>query len=656
MFGFFGKRGGDEGLELPARQVGGVRTSGRKPPAQEPAFVDKGRVAPPPVRNASSSGARVVANTAAPHTQTASTVEFGGVRFADTEMETIGDLAQVFFHDVVNKQVHLAAHLYSRLAVVTVNAKDRTVYLFCDRSKAKPDEIMGVVGSLKSQGYSLPETGPQGFFAQSSLVLGLSQGHHNSQSLKLERDIRGDREKSALMASFVDIVTWAYLNRADDIDFAVEQGANRSQIAFKIGGRYIRPERFNVATETLIQMLGIAWQKSRGGASSTFEIQTEQQAQISLDLPKNKDMPDGARVRLRWSGLPNDKGTVVTCRIQRLGESALIANLEEAGYLDWHLEIMKRVLRSEGGATVLSGVVGSGKSTTLARMIQMLPTDIKIISFEDPVELEIKNAHQRTITRSLTATGPDEGFIAATRALFRSALDVLYLGEIRDQETGLVARQIVESGHSVYTTVHAKSAPGIFNRFASPAIGIPVDVLATPGIFKLGVYQSLLPKTCPHCGLAPDDYAHAFHLSGAALNAHQVYFKRLYDMYNIEPSRFRMVNEHGCEHCRKPDLPELNGLNGRTVVAEMIEPDEQMLEFVAKNDWINLQRYWRSLASPDVTDPNLEGKTAMECALYKAAQGIIDPREIEPRFSTFESIQSKQLAEKARKMHLHSAA
>lgn len=647
LFGLF-KRNKSEGLEQPARQSNGARIAPRK--TQEDPTQGEGRRVGPGAntRQPNSTGARVVAAAGAQNTSNTPLVVYGEVRFPETELETITDLAQVLFNDVVNRQTHLAAHLYSRLAIATINAKDKTVYLFCDKSKATPDEIMGVVQSLKAQGYVLPETGPQGFFAQSGLVMGLSQGHHNFQSLKLERDIRGDREKSALMSSFVDIVSWAYINRADDIDFAVEQGANRSQIAFKIGGRYIRPARFNIATETLIQMLGIAWQKSRGGASSTFEIETEQQAQIQLDLPKSKDMPDGARIRLRWSGLPNDKGTCVTCRIQRLGESALIANLEEAGYLDSQLEKMKRVLRSEGGMTVLSGVVGSGKSTTLARMIQMLPTDIKIISFEDPVELEIKNAYQRTITRSLTSTGPDEAFIAATRALYRSALDVMYLGEIRDQETGLVARQVVESGHSVYTTVHARSALGIFGRFASPAIGIPMDVLATPGMLKLGVYQSLLPKTCPHCCLTPDDYAHVFKLRDAALNAHQIYYKRLYELYNIEPSLFRMVNRLGCEHCRKPDLPELNGLNGRTVVAEMIEPDEQMLEYVLQNNSIALQRYWRSMASPDFTDQNLEGKTAMECAIYKAAQGIIDPREIEPRFSSFETIQAKQEAEKRR--------
>jgi general secretion pathway protein E len=187
------------------------------------------------------------------------------------------------------------------------------------------------------------------------------------------------------------------------------------------------------------------------------------------------------RIRLRWSGMAIDKGTVVTMRLQRLGTSALVKSLESAGYLRTHMDIFNRVIRSEGGLVCFAGVVGSGKSTSLAQLLNKLPDYVKIQSIEDPVELEIKNAYQKTVARELMATGPDQAFLSAARAIYRSALDVLYLGEVRDTETGGIARQVVESGHTVFTTTHARSGLGVIERLTSPQIGVPRDVLGAPG-------------------------------------------------------------------------------------------------------------------------------------------------------------------------------
>lgn len=568
--------------------------------------------------------------------------KLGGIRFAPTEIETQSGLAGIVFTEIINDAIRLGPHLYSRVAIAQVNGSDKSCLIFADKSKVTADDLEAVCDLLKTRGYRLQASGVQGYFAMSSLVIALSQGHLNADSLQIDRNIARDAGKNSLMAGFTDIVAWGYANGADDIDFAADLTAAKSQICFKIGGRYIRPERHLLPTDTVLQMLGIAWQKSGGGAQAQFETKTEQQANINLDLPKSAAIPKGARVRLRWSGMANDKGTTVTTRIQRLGDSAVVRSLDGAGYLDTQMDTLKRVIHSEGGMVIFSGVVGSGKSTSLTRLMTMLPTDIKIVSFEDPVELEIPYAYQKTITRDLLATGADPAFSSATRALYRSALDVLYLGEVRDRETGLVARQVAESGHSVYTTTHARSALGIFDRFSSPAIGVPRDVLGTPEIVKLLVYQALLPVTCPSCGKSPDEHAHALNLSGRTLNTHQRYFDLISRLYGIDPSKFRLRDPVGCRECRKEELPELNGFKGRTVVSEMIEPDEQMLEHVLTGNNIELTRHWRGQASSAFDDHNLVGKNTMECAIYKAGLGVIDPREIEPRFMSYETVEAKR--------------
>lgn len=162
------------------------------------------------------------------------------------------------------------------------------------------------------------------------------------------------------------------------------------------------------------------------------------------------------------------------------------------------------------------GTVGSGKSVTLAilmALIHRMRPAIKGVSFEDPVEIESEWMHQRTIARDLHADD-DREFRAATAALFRSAVDVFMLGEVRDADAGRVVRAVLESGHSVYTTTHARSALGVFSKYCMPQIGIPIETLATPGMLRLNVYQSLLLRNCPHCSLPPE--AHADNLDGQA--------------------------------------------------------------------------------------------------------------------------------------------
>jgi general secretion pathway protein E len=567
-------------------------------------------------------------------------VLYGGVRFAQDAVDTAQQLSAIGFHEVVNDIVKLGPHFHDRVAVARTGTVTRHCLLFVDR-RATPDDLVAVVELLRHHGLELPPEGPQAHWTPSALVMGLSQGHLDGQGQAVAR--RGpESDRGALFNAFVDVVTWGHVHQADDIDFAVDQQSPLSQVAFKIGGRYLRPQRFALPTDFLVQMLGIAWQRSGGGASAAFDLRIEQQARIDLDLPKSERLPAGARLRLRWSGMANDRGTVVTLRLQRLGEGARIRSLESAGYPASQLDTLRRVVRSEGGMVVLSGVVGSGKSTTLAQLMGLLPPDIKMVSVEDPVELEVPRMYQKTLARDLESIGPEAAFAAATRALYRSALDVLPLGEVRDRETGLLARQVVEAGHGVYTTTHARSALGVIDRFVSPAIGLPREVLASPGILKLLVYQALLPTNCPHCCRSPAEHAYALGLEGRALEQHQRWFHTLHSLYDVDPGRFRLRNPEGCPPCRRPELPELDGFAGRTVASEMIEPDEPLLAWVLAGNSLAAHRHWRAQASASIDDEDLRGKTAMDCAVHKALGGLIDPREIEPRFMAFETLRQRR--------------
>ena len=561
----------------------------------------------------------------------------GTYRVAQQLIERVEDMAYVPFAGCLNAKLALSSHLSVSVAVIQAAKASKTAVLLVAPTLSA-EEIHSFVEIITEHGWALPHEGIGVWRAASSIIMAVNQGHMGNH--QGAGGAQGESGKSALWQSFVDVTQWAFDQGANDIDFAVHTHEGMSQVAFKIDGRYLQPERWRLPTDTMVQMLGIAWQRGDGGSDATFQQRIEQQCQLDVDLANN------VQVRLRWSGMATDKGPVITLRVQKLGASALVRTLEGAGYLPWHLDVFHRVLQTKGGLTTLAGTVGSGKSVTTAILMCMLPSHIKKVTFEDPVELDMPGVYQKTIIRDLVQTGEgsNSSFAAGVRALFRSALDVFMLGEIRDPEGARVARAVLESGHSVFTTTHAPSALGIFSKFISPQVGIPVDVLATPGNVRLNVYQALLAKNCPHCALSASDYAQALQLDAAALNQHHAYLACIERLYQFDTQKLRLRNPQGCPHCVNKDLPALTGFSGRTIACEMVEPDDNMCELLLAGNHVQLFRYWRELSNNQFDSPDFTGKTAMESAIYKASCGEVDPREIERQFESFASIEHKRAA------------
>jgi general secretion pathway protein E len=160
------------------------------------------------------------------------------------------------------------------------------------------------------------------------------------------------------------------------------------------------------------------------------------------------------------------------------------------------------------------------------------------------------------------------------------------------------------------------------------------DFLATPGVLKLLVYQALLPLLCQHCALqAPEGNA-------GEQAAWQHAGQRIASLYDADISGLRLRNPRGCTTCSAHHLPELKGFAGRTVVAEMIEPgvDDEFLLCVRRGDNIEQRRRLSRQRRAAYDDPDMSGKTAMDCAVYKALHGLVDPRDIEARFRSFDTV------------------
>lgn len=127
--------------------------------------------------------------------------------------------------------------------------------------------------------------------------------------------------------------------------------------------------------------------------------------------------------------------------------------------------IVNNLLNLSHGLILVTGATGSGKTTTLAAMIQQINTyqACHIITIEDPIEYLHQN--KKSMIKQLQIGRDTHTFAAALRAALRQDPDVILLGELRDYETMRLALTAAETGHLVFATLHSSSAPLAINRF-----------------------------------------------------------------------------------------------------------------------------------------------------------------------------------------------
>ncbi|AXA80642.1 type II/IV secretion system family protein 2 (plasmid) [Achromobacter xylosoxidans] len=472
---------------------------------------------------------------------------------------------------------------------------------------------------------------------QPALILAIVRGHTDKTTLSKRRQILASPERTAIMGVFEDMIRWGVKHNAADIHIRIFDERPYSEVHFSVGGKYIAVDQFaRMPTPQLQELLRVAFMDVKGAGQSTMQPQTEQQGRSLHTLDEQH------RVMLRWATLAADTGVAVTQRILNLDIASRKRSFQELGYLPSHIRMLDRARVASGGAVVFSGTVGSGKSTALATAVDLIPDYRKIITFEDPVEYLLRNAIQNTITRLEDGTDPFERKLAAAK---RSAMHDLVIGEIRDLISGRAFMDLAASGTNLYTTVHAGSSAQIPDRLSSEIIGVSRDFLASAGILKLLIYQALIPKLCD----CKYDFEYLSRNGGEDAEGHprdgdywKAYADRLDRLYRIDAhANVKVRNAEGCEKCRKQGFRELFGLNDRTVVAEMIEPgiDDHALELIRRADNAGLARHYFGGTDLDYTSEDMTGKSAMDCAIFKAYRGELDPREIEPRFRSFETVE-----------------
>nr|WP_173812556.1 type IV pilus twitching motility protein PilT [Dendrosporobacter quercicolus]NSL46955.1 type IV pilus twitching motility protein PilT [Dendrosporobacter quercicolus DSM 1736]SDL70401.1 twitching motility protein PilT [Dendrosporobacter quercicolus] len=156
-----------------------------------------------------------------------------------------------------------------------------------------------------------------------------------------------------------------------------------------------------------------------------------------------------------------------------------IATLDELG----HPEILKTLARLSKGLVLVTGPTGSGKSTTLAAMLDLINSEraCHILTLEDPIEYLHK--HKNSIVNQREIHSDTRSFAAALRAALREDPDVILVGEMRDAETIGIAVTAAETGHLVFATLHTGDASQTVDRI--------IDVFPTHQQQQIRVQLSL---------------------------------------------------------------------------------------------------------------------------------------------------------------------
>ncbi len=280
------------------------------------------------------------------------------------------------------------------------------------------------------------------------------------------------------------------------------------------------------------------------GLSAHSGIVRRLKIMANLDLTQTRRPQDGKirfvhnnrAVDIRLSIIPTVCGENAVMRL--LSSNAALRGFDELGLSSVAGAAVERAIKAPHGMILVTGPTGSGKTTTVYTSLKKLNTpDRNIMTIEDPVEIRMPLIRQIQVNTEIGMT-----FAGALRSILRQDPDVVFVGEIRDEETARIAIQAALTGHLVLSTLHTNDAAGAIPRlrdFNCPPFAINAALLCV-------IAQRLVKRVCPDCAVP--------HQPDKAVAA----------LFGLSQDETCFVRGEGCAKCGR------TGYKGRVGVYEVL--------------------------------------------------------------------------------------
>src|SRR3989344_5713830 len=332
----------------------------------------------------------------------------------------------------------------------------------------------------------------------------------------------------------------------------------------------------------------------------------------NLKLDENRLPQDGRfkietddfKYSVRVSILPVFNGEKIVMRL--LAENTKSSTLDKLGFNGKVLEQIKHNLNKASGMILITGPTGSGKTTTLYAMMDILNTpEVNISTVEDPIEYRMPRINQTQVNTQIGLT-----FAAGLRVLVRQDPDIIMVGEIRDDETAALAINAALTGHLVLSTLHTTEAAGAIPRI--------IDMKAEPFLISSTVSLIIAQRLVRKFAGEKEKYT----LTPEELEDLEKYCDsgRILEILKKEKLVKPKATVKDIEFYRaKPSKDSADGYKGRVGIVEALVVTESIRELIIK------KASTKEIASQAIKEGM---RTMIEDGFVKAVQGLTAIEEI----------------------------
>jgi len=395
------------------------------------------------------------------------------------------------------------------------------------------------------------------------------------------KNIGKDEISEAPIERIVDIlIEYAYDNGASDIH--IEPEKDGSIVRFRIDG--ILQEVLHFTPEIDQQVISRIKFLSK---LRTDEHLSAQDGKIQTKI-ENEDLD------IRVSIVPIVHGE--KCVMRLLSARYRQFGLADLGMRDTDLKKVMDASSKPYGMILSTGPTGSGKTTTMYAILKILNTkERNIATIEDPIEYEIAGLNQIQVNPKTNLT-----FAEGLRSILRQDPNIIYVGEIRDDDTADIAVNSAMTGHLVLSTLHTNDAATTLPRL----LDMDIEPFLVSSTVNIVIAQRLVRKICERCKVSQTE---------KMIDLEKHFDKKLLQKYFKSSNEARIYIGKGCPVCRN------TGYSGRVGIFEILLLSEKIQDLiVAKND---SQKIMQQAVTEGMT-------TMMDDGLFKAQQGLTTIEEV----------------------------